>query len=504
MKWYWYLVLVFFILMTSVLAFWSGTEHDQIISEDDNMMGWYTRIAVDSNGKIHVVWNERIVNYPTQQEIHYSSSTDNGRTWSAMSGDMVISYNDGVTAENGSSIAVNSEDILYVVWSEVDGSSKEIHYSISEDGGTTWSGRMADHVLSYPGGNDANNPAMAIDHNDVIHVVWNQTWSSGMAEICYSRSTDGGATWSSQTAESIISYPDGAAAFQPDIAVGLNNEIAVVFKENHDTSNTFNVMNISMSSDGGLTWNGTTADHPVCQAIRIAQYPHVEIDPEGNIHVTWQGTQNIVSPFHYEMFYSRSTDGGSTWSGLVSDRIVSYYQTGGGSVSNPNLGMDHCGNLFAVWDEYYTGTTNEIHISTSTDAGVTWSGETRDEIISFPDGHPAYRPCLEAGIDDTLHVTWNEVTTTSYYQIHYSRGDAICIPSVEPVDDLTIQKISNHAVLNWDEVPNAIGFKIYRSTDPNFIPTPADSIGYTTSNNYTDTNIIINNAVKFYNVIVVY
>jgi hypothetical protein len=504
MKKLYYIALLSFMLASPLLAFWSGTERDQIISEDDNMMGWYTRMAVDSNGKIHVVWNERIVNLPSQQEIHYSSSTDNGRTWSAMSGDIVISYNDGVNAENGSAIAVDSEDNLYVVWSEADAGYKEIHYSISADGGATWSGRTADHILSYPGPNDANNPAMAIDHNDVIHIVWNQTWSSGTAEICYSRSTDGGSSWSSQTAESIISYPDGQAASYPDIAVGPNNEIAVVFKENHDTSSTYNVINITMSTDGGLTWTGTTTDHPVSRAIRIAQYPHVKIDPDGNIHVNWQGTQNIVSPFHYEMFYSRSTDGGNTWSGLATDRIISYYQEGGGSVSNPNLGMDHCGDLFAVWDEYYTGTTNEIHISTSTDAGVTWSGENQDEIISFPDGHPAYRPFLTAGIDDTLHVTWNEVTNTSYYQIHYSRGDAACIPSAEPIDDLTIQKVSNHAVLNWNALPNAVGYKIYRSSDPSFIPSPADSLDYTTTNSYTDTNVMINNNAKFYNVIVVY
>jgi hypothetical protein len=109
-------------------------------------------MAVDSDGEIHVVGNERIVNFPSQQEIHYSRTSDNGHTWSATAGDVVISYNDGINAENGAGTAINSENNLYVVWGEKDPSIKEIHYTISAGGGTTWSGQSGDQILSEPDG----------------------------------------------------------------------------------------------------------------------------------------------------------------------------------------------------------------------------------------------------------------------------------------------------------------------------------------------------------------
>ena len=57
----WYsLIVIIAISVSSALASWSGMFQDQIISYDDNLLGWYTRMAVDSEGTIHVVWNEKV------------------------------------------------------------------------------------------------------------------------------------------------------------------------------------------------------------------------------------------------------------------------------------------------------------------------------------------------------------------------------------------------------------------------------------------------------------
>ncbi|MCX6638872.1 MAG: sialidase family protein, partial [bacterium] len=421
------LLTVLILISVPGLAFWSGTVQDQIISQDDNLLGWYTRSVVDFQGTIHTVWNERVVNYPTQQEIHYSRSTDNGRNWSAINQDVIVSFNDGINAENGSSIATDSQGDLYVVWSETDTGIDEIHYSISQDGGNIWSGQTADHVLSYPGASNAMNPWMVIDGDDVIHVVWNQTYpQSGTAEIYYARSLDGGASWSSQTAERIVSFPDGGGSLEPRIAVGNNDELYVIWREPDDSVATRGNINVSISTDGGNTWSGTTADHPVTASFRIILYPDLNVDANGIVHVVWKGTQDTASPYHYEIYHSRSIDGGVSWSGWTQEQRVSYYPPGDPSSNIPNIGADHSGNVIVVWDEEYDFGRNEIMVSASTDGGQTWSGSTLDEIISFPDAYPGYRPYVAAGLDDTLHVFWNEGTTsTGYYQIHYSRGDAL-------------------------------------------------------------------------------
>ncbi|RJP79564.1 MAG: T9SS C-terminal target domain-containing protein [Candidatus Zixiibacteriota bacterium] len=418
--------LVLVVLITAVAgAFWSGTVQDQIISLDDNFMGWYTRLAVDGDGVIHAVWNERVSNLPAVQEIHYSRSADNGYTWSAQNQDLIISFPDDITAENGPGIAVNSLDYLYVVWAEKDPTIREIHYSVSLNGGNTWTGQTGDHTLSLPGGAEAYEPCIVADGNDVLHVIWRQDAPSGLDEIHYSRSTDGGLTWSSQAAETIISFPDGAGVLYGNLAVGPDNALYAVWKEADDSVTTHAEVCVSVSTNGGLTWSGQTADHPVTVPFRAIIDCRVAVDANNVVHVTWKGTQDLASPFHYEVYHSRSADGGLTWSGLAGEQAISYRAPDDPSVNNPNLGADHQGNVICVWDEDDTTGNNEIHVSVSTDGGQTWSGQTQDEIISFPDGHPAYRPFVAAGLDDTLHVTWNEVTNTSYYQIHYSRGDAL-------------------------------------------------------------------------------
>lgn len=422
--------IVFIIIILTAagaFAFWTGTVQDQLISQDDNFMGWYTRIAVDSDDNIHVVWNERIDNLPLQNEIHYSRSSDYGQNWSAMNQDIIISFNDSVDANTNSSIAIDSEDNIFVVWPEDVIDIREIHYSISRDGGNTWTGQSRDYYLSTLGGTDALNPDIAIDENDVIHVVWNQdNPATGIDEIFYSRSTNGGATWS---AETIISYPDGDAASTPEIEVGADNEIYVVWKESDDVVTTNSVVNVSISTDGGLTWSGTTADIPLTQSFRMIYDPRIVVDSNGIAHCIWRGTQDQASPFHYEVYHSRSLNNGVTWSGMTGTTMISYYPAGDFSANVQNIGVDGFGNVVAVWDEDYLDDNNEIMVSASTDGGLTWSGQVQDEIISFPDNHPAYRPFIAATSDGQFHVTWNEVTTTSYYQIHYSRGDALMTPT---------------------------------------------------------------------------
>ncbi|MBU0518044.1 T9SS type A sorting domain-containing protein, partial [bacterium] len=328
-----------------------------------------------------------------------------------------------INAENGSGIAVDSQDNLYVVWGEEVAGSDEIHFSISTDGGNTWSGQLGDETLSFSGGNNAYNPDIAIDENDVIHVVWNQVWNGLVDEIHYARSSDGGATWSSQTTEGIVSYPDGNASSYADIEVGPNNELYVAWKEDSDILTTHDVLNISESTDGGDTWSGTTADTPITLPCRIMLYPQFVVSDAGAMHAVWKGTQDTVSTFHYEVYYTGSDDGGASWTGLVADQTVSFDD--GNSSNIPNLCTDSQENIIVVWDENYDG-DNEIHLSISTDGGTSWSGSPLDEIISYPDDRPAYRPFVIAGIDDMLHVAWNEGTTSNgYYQIHYSRGDVI-------------------------------------------------------------------------------
>src|SRR5690606_18422433 len=130
----------------------------------------------------------------------------------------------------------------------------------SNDGGATFSSEFADLVLSdVSTTGEAGIPSAAIDADGVMHVVWHQTTQDG-AEIHYSRSTDGGATWSGTSADRIISFPDGNPALDPRIMEAGADRLIVIWRENDDSGG--RTLHVGISDDGGDTWTSETADRP--------------------------------------------------------------------------------------------------------------------------------------------------------------------------------------------------------------------------------------------------
>ena len=85
-------------------------------------------------------------------------------------------------------------------------------------------------------------------------------------------------------------------------------------------------------------------------------------------------------------------------------------------------------------------------------------------------------------VDSTFLVTGIE---TQYFNIHYSMSIS------EPVQDLTISIIGGDAVLDWEDVPGASMYNIYRSEDTPYFDING-MIPYATSSvsDYTDTEAV--------------
>jgi hypothetical protein len=414
-------------------AAWTGTVADTQISFDDNEYASYVRLAVDGNGVIHVVWSE---DDPLYDEIHYGSSTDGGATWSCSTADRLISFNDGEGVFDTCEIAIDSQNNIFVVWSEDEpepSGQNEIMLSYSTDGGATWSGSAADVVISDPLQDDTSNyPTVVADLNDTIHVVYNKTEAvSGAAKIHTTRSTDGGVTWSAVSGgdQVITSTANNYADSNADIGVDSSGTLWVSYKKYLGTG-VGSQMYITKSTDGGVTWSGTTAETAISTLFNIASLPQICVDSSDNIHVVWYASDETASPYHYEAYHTHSTDGGVTWSGNSGPQMISYESgTDDNSAFYPKIAADHCGNVTVAWDEQPIGVgTTEIMVSQSTDGGATWSGATADELISFPDGENGYRPDVATMADGSWVAVWNEFngTTSDNYEVHLSMGDKLC------------------------------------------------------------------------------
>jgi Neuraminidase (sialidase) len=182
--------------------------------------GWSYDPAIESNKTIHLVWSD---NTPGNSEIYYKRSTDGGATWSAakrLTWTLDHSY---VPA-----IAIDSKSAVHMVWKDKAAGSDEIFYKSSADGGTTWSAakRLTWTAL------DSNAPAIGVDSIDTLRLVWHGS-TPGNYEIFAKSSTDGGKTWSSSQR---LTWTPGSSVW-PAIAIDSDNVIHVVWQDDTPGNN---------------------------------------------------------------------------------------------------------------------------------------------------------------------------------------------------------------------------------------------------------------------------
>jgi hypothetical protein len=75
------------------------------------------------------------------------------------------------------------------------------------------------------------------------------------------------------------------------------------------------------------------------------------------------------------------------------------------------------------------------------------------------------------------------------------------VSPLSPIQRLVIKQSQPDVILYWEPKVGAASYKIYRSTDPMFVPGPGDYVGTTTDTTYTDVNATTLPGGKyFYNV----
>jgi hypothetical protein len=123
-------------------------------------------IAVDSAGHIRIVFNRYIYYEPTAQdysEVYFETSSDGGANWSPAKRISWTKFNSSTPA-----VATGSNGGIHVVWSDYSPVADEIYYKKSLDDGLTWTPLASLSQLT----DCALHPAIAVDSNNTIHVVY--------------------------------------------------------------------------------------------------------------------------------------------------------------------------------------------------------------------------------------------------------------------------------------------------------------------------------------------
>lgn len=296
------------------------------------------------------------------------------------------------------------------------GGASDIGFAISNDGGTTWQNGLLPGLTTFQGAGTNSAVSDTAVIYDAKHGVWmiaSLPISSANIQVAVSRSTDGGASWGGP-----MIVAQGAGLDKGWITCDktpTSPHYGNCYTEWDDNGNS-NLMFMSTSSDGGLSWSAGAA---VAAAKGLGGQPLVQ--PSGTVIVPFLANAPLIQSLS-------SSDGGTTWGNVVQVATVTDHQVAGGLRSDalPSAQEDAAGNVYVVWQDCRfraNCASNDLVMSTSS-GGTNWTQPARIPIDAVTSTADHFIPGL--GIDPTTGASTAHLGLTYYYYPQANCTPATC------------------------------------------------------------------------------
>jgi hypothetical protein len=227
-------------------------------------------------GRAYVVWTEFLTaTGPPADGIHFSRTGDGGKTWSVPVR-LDFPMPAGSTPHGALILVLPGGELLSITTMRAPNGTTAPHRILairSTDGGDTWS--PASTVAEFPAtdrrhstpwddpetGEAIDAPEWAISaavaSEGSVYVTWRHAGVTGTADIRFTKSNDGGNTWSAPATIASV----GAQMFLPVISASHDGTVGVTYYDMRrdvlgDAAYTTDVW-FAHSHDGGATWQET-------------------------------------------------------------------------------------------------------------------------------------------------------------------------------------------------------------------------------------------------------
>jgi hypothetical protein len=328
------------------------------------------QMAVSGNN-VYLVWND---NSTGKYGIIFAKSTDGGMTFSTH-----VDISRSIGSSSSPQFAVSGNDV-YVVWQAKTTGKYQIILAKSTDGGATFG---APTNISDNSG-DSSYPKISISGNN-IYVIWSFTVTNKDYDVLFTKSADGGSTFSTPVNLSNNLGDSGL----PQMTVSENN--VYVTWENNGLGN-FEVF-VAKSND-----NGNSFASPVNISKNAAPSGAPQIVGSGNnIYVVWMDR----TPGNYDIFVAKSNDAGSTFGTPVN---VSNTPKDSGYPQITASGN----NIYVVWTETISSKNYDVFFAKSADGGSTFDTPIN---VSNNEGPSGWALVTSS---NNIYVTWEDKTSGNY------------------------------------------------------------------------------------------
>jgi hypothetical protein len=247
------------------------------------------------------------------------------------------------------------------------GGASDIGFATSSNAGASWTSNFLPGITIYKQGafSAASDPVVAFDAAHGMWIISSLTIANA-DQVVVNRSPDG-INWDNPIM--VSSTPSSDKNWIACDNTSTSPFFGHCYLEWDDPSSK-NLIWMSTSADGGLTW--APARNTADLAAGIGGQPVVQ--PNGNVIVPIEGVGTAMLAF-------TSTNGGASWNASTTISSITDHLVAGNLRTStlPSAAIDAAGTVYAIWQDcrFRMGcSANDLVMSTSTD-GITWTAPVR-------------------------------------------------------------------------------------------------------------------------------